>query len=109
MVGADRTHLDKPMHGQTDAPRAWFLEAKDRLISCGLKQHPMDPCVFTVRDGAELIGLVSIHEDDMLVTGSDKFQRVLADIRSRSQFRTFGDVNQTGTLEYCGATISRSA
>ncbi len=51
---------------------------------------------------------MSIHVDDMLITGSDKLQCVLTDIRSRFQFRTFRDVDQTGTLEYSGATISRS-
>ncbi len=53
--------------------------------------------------------MASIHVDDMLITGSDKFQRVLADIGSRLRFRTFRDTDQTGTLEYRGATIRRSA
>lgn len=35
-----RMLLLKPCYGQTDAPRGWYLEAVDRLLRAGLRQHP---------------------------------------------------------------------
>ena len=49
LLGADentRMLLIKPCYGQLDAPRGWYLEAMDRLLKKGLKQHPLDPCCF---------------------------------------------------------------
>ena len=40
--GSKLLRLKKPMYGLCDAPRAWFLEAKERLISLGAQQHPLD-------------------------------------------------------------------
>ena len=49
LLGADentRMLLIKPCYGQLDAPRGWYLEAVDRLLKKGLRQHPLDPCCF---------------------------------------------------------------
>ena len=39
--GSKLLRLKKPMYGLCDAPRAWFLEAKERLTSLGAQQHPL--------------------------------------------------------------------
>ena len=47
LLGADsdtRMFLHKPVYGQLDAPRRWFLEASSRLRKFGWKQHSLDPC-----------------------------------------------------------------
>ena len=41
-----RMLLVKPVYGQLDAPRRWYLEAVRRLGSLGLRQHILDPCAF---------------------------------------------------------------
>ena len=55
ILGADqdtRMLLHKPIYGQLDAPRRWFLEATRRLTSIGLRPHLLDPCAFPdLRDG----------------------------------------------------------
>ena len=43
-----RMLLVKPVYGQLDAPRKWYLEAVRRLRSLGLRQHILDPCTFLV-------------------------------------------------------------
>ena len=38
--------LIKPMCGQVDAPRRWWLRAVDDVKASGLKQQTLDPCAF---------------------------------------------------------------
>ncbi len=45
-----RMLLVKPVYGQLDAPRRWYLEAVRRLKSLGLRQHLLDPCAFLIYD-----------------------------------------------------------
>ena len=75
MLGiADRPYmlLLKPMYGQTDAPRSWYLEARDRMLATGMAQHPLDPCLLLATDDAgRLVGGINLHVDDMLVAGDN--------------------------------------
>ena len=43
-----RMLLVKPIYGQLDAPRRWYLEAIHRFRSLGLRQHILDPCTFLI-------------------------------------------------------------
>ena len=62
--------LLKPMYGQVDAPRGWFLEASSRIMACGFRPHPLDPCVFlSYSPTGELDGFVTLHVDDLLGAG----------------------------------------
>ena len=45
-----RMFLRKPVYGQLDAPRRWYLEAIRRLTSLGWKQRSLDPCAFLLFD-----------------------------------------------------------
>ena len=79
LLGADsntRMFLHKPVYGQLDAPRRWFLEASSRLKQLGWEQHSLDPCfwrMFEPQDGdastPKLVGLLCLHVDDMLGGG----------------------------------------
>eukprot|EP00959_Pyramimonas_sp_CCMP1952_P004139 86959-Pyramimonas_sp.AAC.1 len=62
--------LIKPMYGQVDAPRRWWLRAVDDLKASGLKQHPLDPCTFLNFDeDGNNDGFVLLYVDDMLGGG----------------------------------------
>ena len=116
----DCMELLKPMYGQTDAPRAWYLEARDRLVNCGLDEHPLDPCLFMSYDRSvdppQLDGLISMHVDDLLGAGSDAAPKAKQDnfatrvqrLKDSFKFRTWKSVTD-GTLSYCGAELSREA
>eukprot|EP00959_Pyramimonas_sp_CCMP1952_P303700 6355559-Pyramimonas_sp.AAC.1 len=59
--------LIKPMYGQVDAPGRWWLRAVDDLRASGLKQHPLDPCVFLSFDeDGNCDGLILFYVGDML-------------------------------------------
>ena len=111
-----RMYLKKPVYGQLDAPRRWYLEALRRLESLGWKRHQLDPCLFMLFDDSnitdgdtpKLVGLLIIHVDDILAAG-DETSAVYADVEKRLKeifnFRTWEA--DTQTLEYCGVKLER--
>ena len=132
LLGGDedtRMLLLKPCYGQIDAPRGWFLEAVDRLLRAGLRQHPLDPCCFlafetdstnydaqdpvhqTVQSlGDErLVGMIIMHVDDMLGSGclnSPRYQEVVHTLKETFSFREWKqDLDQ---LEYCGCELTKT-
>eukprot|EP00959_Pyramimonas_sp_CCMP1952_P219363 4586304-Pyramimonas_sp.AAC.1 len=48
-IEPDAAKLIKPMYGQVGAPRRWWQRALDDRRACGLKQHPLGPCVSAVQ------------------------------------------------------------
>ena len=121
-----RMLLVKPVYGQLDAPRRWYLEAVRRLRGLGLRQHILDPCTFLVYEAVHggptgdpsepdvtflgsdrLCGMICLHVDDMLGAGdptSDTYNKLLTELRKTFSFREWKDGSQ---LEYCGARIDR--
>ena len=132
LLGADedtRMLLLKPCYGQIDAPRGWFLEAVDRLLRAGLRQHPLDPCCFlafetdspnydaqdpvhqTVQSlGDErLVGMIIMHVDDMLGSGcldSPRYQEVVRTLKDTFSFREWKQ--DLDKLEYCGCELTKT-
>ena len=122
-----RMLLVKPVYGQLDAPRRWYLEAVRRLRALGLRQHVLDPCTFLIYEadhggptggaqepdptwlGSErLCGMICLHVDDMLGAGdpsSEVYNRALTELRKSFSFREWKDGSN---LEYCGASIDKS-
>ena len=127
LLGADhdtRTLLLKPCYGQIDAPRGWYLEAVDRLLRAGLRQHPLHPCAFLIYEsdaqdydagapiyekvstlGAErLCGMVIMHVDDMLGAGCKAVTDLL---KENFSFREWKE--EEPCLEYCGCQLEKTA
>ena len=120
-----RMKLIKPVYGQLDAPRKWYLEAVRRLKSLGFRQHCLDPCCFLLYetdhkdcsgDGTptdHLLGpeklccIICLHVDDMLGAGSENsatYCRVRTELRELFNFREWQTDKE---LTYCGATLQR--
>ena len=120
-----RMLLVKPVYGQLDAPRRWYLEAVRRLRSLGLRQHLLDPCTFLIYEtdhedpyqpgvprpavlGEDrLCGMICLHVDDMLGAGdpnSPVYQDVINRLQQMFSFREWKDGEN---LEYCGANIEK--
>ena len=120
-----RMLLVKPVYGQLDAPRRWYLEAVRRLRSLGLRQHLLDPCTFLIYEtdhedpyqpgfprpsvlGSDrLCGMICLHVDDMLGAG-DPNSPVYQDVINRlQQIFSFREWKDGENLEYCGANIEK--
>eukprot|EP00435_Cladocopium_sp_Y103_P032199 s207_g8.t1 len=58
------------VYGQNDAPAAWFKEFDSVVKSLGWCQSRLDPCLYTLREGSELVGIMGVHVDDTALGGS---------------------------------------
>ena len=105
--------LYKPVYGQLDAPKRWFLGATRRLRNLGWMSHRMDPCLWRLyeppADGAEprLVGLLCLHVDDMVGGGdpnSAAYVEAEAQLKTAFHFRTW---QKDESFEYCGASMTR--
>ena len=117
-----RMLLLKPVYGQLDAPRMWWIEAQRRLRELGLRQHPLDPCLFlafevdyaeepctdgTVFGEGRLCGAICLHVDDMLGAGSPTsatYAKLVEGLRASFNFREWKDGER---LEYCGSVLEK--
>ena len=68
--------LVKCVYGLSDAPRAWWESFSKTAQSLGLKQSELDLCVFLWFENS-LQGILSLHVDDMVLGGSQKFHEFL--------------------------------
>ena len=110
-----RMFLKKPVYGQIDAPRRWYLEALRRLESLNWKRHQLDPCCFMLYDEnvlegdfPKLVGILILHVDDMLAAGDESSATYVEAERKLKEvfnFRTWQDDKQV--LEYCGVQLER--
>ena len=115
--------LKKPMYGLCDAPRAWYMEAVERILSLdNVYRHPLDACLFMVFDPSQntqlssptgnneaapgrLVATFGIHVDDLLGCGDTHnavYQKVKKQLHELFSFRMW---EESGTLQYCGCDI----
>lgn len=115
--------LKKPMYGLCDAPRAWYMEAVERILSLdNVYRHSLDACLFMVFDPNKksqlsqsdeqpngspglLVAAFGIHVDDLLGCGdinNDIYQKVKKQLHELFSFRMW---EESGTLQYCGCDI----
>ena len=125
--GSKLLRLKKPMYGLCDAPRAWFLEAKERLISLGAQQHPLDACLYLLYDhkapyeqwttttdskgnqhtSPPLCAIFGLHVDDIIGCANinnSTYQHFKTQLQERFNFRTW---EEGVSFEYCGAQINK--
>lgn len=125
--GSKLLRLKKPMYGLCDAPRAWFLEAKERLTSLGARQHPLDACLYLLYDNnapvdqwttttdsngnthqsPPLCAVFGLHVDDIIGcadTNNHTYQQFKIQLQQRFKFRTW---EEGVSFEYCGAQINK--
>ena len=110
-----RMFLRKPVYGQLDAPRRWYLEAVRRLKSLNWRQHELDPCIFMhyktePDDSGKLIlnGILCLHVDDMLGAGDrdcHEYVEAEKELKEAFEFRTWQTDSEP--MEYCGASLKR--
>ena len=70
--------LRKPGFGLKDAPRLWLLALKRVLLKLGAKPTNIDPQLYTIHVSGRLRLLLSIHVDDIKLTGEpDMMDRLI--------------------------------
>ena len=66
--------LKKCIYCTRDASRKWYNRVKTYLLSIGLVMSKADPALFYYHDNNNLIGMIAIHVDDFLWSGTNDFE-----------------------------------
>ena len=90
--------LLKSAYGLVNAPYLWFVELKETLLSRGMIQSPLDPCLFTLptTDGLTA-GIIGMHVDDGLCAGGPAFQKLLVRLEEKFPFGSHRSTDFTFT------------
>ena len=103
--------LVKPIYGQADAPKAWYVVAKRRLESVGFMVHPLDGCMFRLFDEeGNLTAMIGLHVDDMFITGdstSKKYQETITWLKEQFSFKHWTEYQEGKPLEFCGCELDK--
>ena len=66
--------LKKCIYGLGDPSCKWYNRVKTYLLSIGLVMSKADPALFYYHDNNNLIGMIAIHVDDFLWSGTNDFE-----------------------------------
>ena len=94
--------LLKPLYGLTDAGRKFWLKVKKILLANGYERLQGDEAFYLKRENGKLVGMVLLHVDDFLLTGSKKFTK-----ESTQMFDKELKVSkiQDNELRFCGVDL----
>ncbi|GKC23988.1 retrovirus-related pol polyprotein from transposon TNT 1-94 [Tanacetum coccineum] len=86
-------HLRKALYGLKQAPRAWYDELSNFLMSKGFTKGTIDPTLFTIRYGEDIL-LVQIYVDDIIFGStnlkfSKRFEKLM---HSRFEMSLMGEM-----------------
>ena len=99
--------LLKPLYGGRDAPMRWFLTLSKRLRLAKLRQLKTDVCIFSrlsVNDSL-LDGLLIIHVDDIMITGTAQFIQDAVRIISTFKTGAVEELSVTHGITYLGLQL----
>ncbi|OLP77921.1 Copia protein [Symbiodinium microadriaticum] len=74
-------------YGRVDAPLLFYKELCKQLKLLGFTVHPLEPCVFLLKTGSRLHGILGVHVDDGVCGGDEHF---LQKIESLQKILPFG-------------------
>ena len=94
----------KGAYGLTEAPRLWYLKARELMIEVGFAELCCARAVFILRDKEETVAMLTLHVDDGLLAGDEgnqRYQRAVRDINSKFKIKEWHDLKK-GTANYLG-------
>ena len=101
----------KGVYGLNDAPLMWYMEHRDAIMSLpGAHRSKLCPALFYFTDeNGKLIGLIGIHVDDDLLTGTPEFfKNQAAKLQKMHCYGKWNKANLPGEkIVHCGKTIVR--
>ena len=88
------------VYGQNDAPLAWHKTFDETACQIGWERSKFDSCLYYLRDGNTLVGIMGVHVDDTALGGSgEKFTNAVTALRQRFPYRKW----RCGEGEFCGS------
>lgn len=87
LMGMDQSEvclLEGNAYGRVDAPLLFYKEFRKQLERAGFEAHPLDNCLFLVRNKvnpSKLDGILGIHVDDGIGGGGQRSEKALQQIQ----------------------------
>ena len=98
--------LLKGAYGLTEAPRLWYLRARQILVeTIGFEELRCARAVFTFRKGNRLIAILTLHVDDGMLFGkssSREYQNLKAEINTHFKIKHWKQSSSTISVDYLG-------
>ncbi|OLQ08346.1 Retrovirus-related Pol polyprotein from transposon TNT 1-94 [Symbiodinium microadriaticum] len=98
--------LRKACYGLVDAPLEWYRTVSAFLEEQGFQRLWSDACAWTLREGSQLLGVVSGHVDDFLFSGEETHPKWKSAIQAIQARFKWGDWDKDNFVQ-CGVQISR--
>ena len=97
--------LNKCVYGLTDASRRWYLRVDSVFKSLNMECIVLDEAVYIWRDQGSVEGIICIHVDDFIWTGSDRFKLLVIE-KIWDEF--YISTQDHGSFKYLGLQIDQS-
>jgi len=94
--------LRKSAYGLADAARNWYISVRDTLVKLKCKQSHLDKAVFRWYHNDKIEGILVLHVDDFLVTGTERFYQCVMEVLGE-KFQVGS--RQEGKFKYVGLNI----
>ena len=95
--------LRKAAYGLNEASRCWYNKVNDELTKLGIERSKFDEAFFIYKNQNKLVGLISVHVDDFLNAGTDKFHCQLSELKKKIVFGTESE----SPMMFLGINISQ--
>ena len=94
--------LNVGAYGTLDGGRLFYLRLVEELTKLGMHQVHADGALFTFVENGKLMGLVTVHVDDLILAGNEKFhEKITSKLQQIFKFSKVLDNN----FKYCGCHI----
>ena len=101
---------EKSVYGTCDAPRGFWKDLYETIISCGLREVPNETSAYYLPGPeGEVCGLLGTHVDDLLWCGGPEMDAVMAKVQERYKFRiTNAEDSADGMFKFCGRMFQQT-
>jgi hypothetical protein len=96
--------LYKCLYGLNDASKAWYDEMEARFDKHNFEKSCQDSAFFIYKEHGKIVGIVALHVDDFLFTGTKRFTDVI--IPNLLQGLVIGKT-EVGTFTYTGLHVTQ--
>ena len=109
LLGMSKEHvclLQGNAYGRVDAPLLFYREFRKRLESVGFSVHPLDNCLFLLRNPNNpdiLDGILGTHVDDGIGRGNHRFEEALKKLQETLPFGS----REHGRFKFTGLDIEQ--
>ena len=104
IVPGSLLHVTKAVYGLVDAPKQWYAALRETLVGIGLQPSKLDSCLYHAKVNGVHIGSLAVHVDDILFTGTEKFEKeYMEKLRGKYPFKHW----KKNAGEFLGRTVEK--